>query len=98
MLRRTLLAALLVAAGCAATLNGNLKKLLGSDITEAVAKRGAPTKTAELPDGKKEYTWIQHKPGHECWITLTADQEGKIQAYSFQECPNVGSQSGSGHL
>ncbi len=98
MLRATAIATLLLVAGCAVTLNGSLKKQLGSDISEAIAKRGPAAKTAELPDGNKEYTWIQHKSGNECWIILTTDPEGKIRSYTYQECPNLGSQSGSGHL
>ncbi len=98
MLRASAFAAALVVAGCAATLNSRLSRFLGSDISAAIEKKGTPTKTTELPDGKKEFTWIQQSPGHQCWITLTTDEQGKIQSYWYQECPNVGSPSGSGHL
>jgi hypothetical protein len=69
-----------------AMLDQQLSRNLGHPVANAIEANGAPTQTADLPDGRRAYTWIQRRGGMECWITLTADREGMVRRYSHHGC------------
>lgn len=96
--RCAVVALVLLSSACGTTINTKMQGWLGRSISEAVADRGAPNRTAELPDGQTVHTWQTIHDTDTCTVSFVSDSSGKIVSYSFETCPGRGHDSGSGHL